>query len=163
MQKLKSFSSGPAEAVTGIRVPPQKRDATAPDEQLPVSRAQKDLSRADRLGDHGASILARIVARAHQVSVTELFHHTRSRAPIAHTRQMAMYLMHVVLGRSLTQVGQFFRRDRTTVAHACSRIEDLRDVPEFDEELNRLEEEIIRKTTPPERKSCPATGTRAND
>ncbi|HHS82686.1 MAG TPA: chromosomal replication initiator DnaA [Devosia sp.] len=149
--------------MTGIRVPARGGNGAVPEQQLPVSRAQEDLSRADRLGDHGASILARIVARAHQVSVTELFHHTRSRAPIAHTRQMAMYLMHVVLGRSLTQVGQFFRRDRTTVAHACSRIEDLRDVPEFDEELNRLEEEILRKTASPERNNRPATGTRAND
>jgi chromosomal replication initiation ATPase DnaA len=55
---------------------------------------------------------------------------------------MAMYLMHVALGRSLTQVGNFFQRDRTTVSYACMRIEDLRDDPGFDEELGNLEEAI---------------------
>ena len=119
-------------------------------EQVPCkqdSRAQVDLRSADQMGDCQASVLARIVARSHQVTAAELFHHSRSRAPIALTRQMAMYLMHVVLGRSLTEVGRFFRRDRTTVAYACSRIEDMRDDREFDEELDRLEQQIEHKTS----------------
>ncbi len=108
----------------------------------PVSRARKAWARADEIGDHAASVLVRMVARSHGFSVEELFRHSRSRAPIAATRQMAMYLMHVVLGRSLTQVGNFFQRDRTTVSYACMRIEDLRDDPQFDEELGNLEEAI---------------------
>ena len=38
-----------------------------------------------------------------------------------------MYLAHVTCGLSLTEVGEVFARDRTTVAHACGRVEDLRD------------------------------------
>jgi chromosomal replication initiation ATPase DnaA len=38
-----------------------------------------------------------------------------------------MYLAHVHLGLSLSEVGRAFGRDRTTVAHACARIEDSRD------------------------------------
>ncbi len=104
-----------------------------------VSRAERAVRRADGMGDYKASVLARVVASAGNVSVAELFHHSRSRAPIAAIRQLAMYMMHVVLGRSLTQVGRFYGRDRTTVSHACMRIEDMRDDADFDEKLNQLE------------------------
>jgi len=50
-----------------------------------------------------------------------------------------MYLAHVVLELSLTEVGQVFARDRTTVAYACSRVEDLRDGLVFDRSLELLE------------------------
>ena len=50
-----------------------------------------------------------------------------------------MYLAHVTCGLSLTEVGQVFARDRTTVAHACSRVEDQRDDPAFDRALELLE------------------------
>ncbi len=105
----------------------------------PLSRADDAVARADRLGDTKASILARVIANAHHMSISELFHHTRSRAPIAATRQLAMYMMHVVLGRNLTQVGVFFGRDRTTVAYACMRVEDMRDDEKFDTEIENIE------------------------
>ena len=46
---------------------------------------------------------------------------------------------HVACGLTLTQVGHVFARDRTTVAHACGRVEDLRDDPSFDRSLELLE------------------------
>jgi len=103
------------------------------------SRAGRALRAADEIGDQAASMLARIVAHAHNVTVAELFHHSRSRAPIAATRQLAMYLMHVALGRSLSEVGRFFGRDRTTVSYACMRIEDMRDDPGFEQQVLALE------------------------
>jgi hypothetical protein len=53
-------------------------------------------------------------------------------------RQMAMYLAHVAFRLSFTQVGQLFGRDRTTVAHACGVIEDLRDDHILDRALTVL-------------------------
>jgi len=106
------------------------------------SRAERAVRAADEIGDRAGSMLVRIVAQAHDVTVTELFHHSRSRAPIAATRQLAMYLMHVVLGRNLTEVGRFFGRDRTTVSYACIRIEDMRDDPGFEQQVLELEMRI---------------------
>ena len=103
------------------------------------SRAHRAVQAADAIGDFRASVLVRVIAQAHEVSVFELFNHSRSRAPIATTRQIAMYMMHVVLGRNLTEVGRFFGRDRTTVAYACSRIEDMRDDAEIDQRIDDLE------------------------
>ena len=67
---------------------------------------------------------------------------SRGEAEVALARQLAMYLMHVVLGRLYQDVGRFFGRDRTTVSYACALIEDLRDDPEFDAEVSRLERRL---------------------
>lgn len=111
------------------------------------SRAGRAAKAADEIGDRAASMLARIVANAHNVTVVELFHHSRSRAPIAATRQLAMYLMHVALGRSLSEVGRFFGRDRTTVSYACMRMEDMRDDPGFEQQVLNLEELIAQSVS----------------
>lgn len=50
-----------------------------------------------------------------------------------------MYLAHVVGGETLTDIGEHFRRDRTTVAHACRLVEGRRDDPNFDRVLQLLE------------------------
>ncbi len=107
-----------------------------------ASRAQRAARAADEIGDRAASALVRIVARAHGVTVAELFHHSRSCAPIAASRQLAMYLMHVVLGRNFTQVGRFFGRDRTTVSYACRVMEDMRDDLEYEKQVADLEQRI---------------------
>lgn len=67
----------------------------------------------------------------------------RGRANVALARQTAMYLTHVGLRLSMTQVGILFERDRTTVSHACMIIEDRRDDPDFDLALELLERAVI--------------------
>jgi chromosomal replication initiation ATPase DnaA len=64
---------------------------------------------------------------------------TRGRARVALARQVAMYLAHIACGLSLTEVGELFERDRTTVAHACEVIEQRRDDANFDAALELLE------------------------
>ena len=83
-----------------------------------------------------------IVARHRNVPIRLLTHQTRSRLPAARARQLAMYLAHVVQGRTLTEVGEAFGRDRTTVSYACALIEDMRDDPGFDDEVSALEQQI---------------------
>jgi len=63
----------------------------------------------------------------------------RGQADVAIARQAAMYLAHVVFGLSLTRVGALFERDRTTVAHACARVEDRREDPTLDRALGIAE------------------------
>src|SRR6218665_1405538 len=46
-----------------------------------------------------------------------------------HVRQIAMYVCHVALGISLSDIGQAFGRDRTTVSHACGGGEGRRADP----------------------------------
>ena len=82
------------------------------------------------------------VAALFGVPLRELHSTTRGSPRTAFARQVAMYLAHVVLGLSLTEVWIIFARDRTTVAHACAMVEDERDDPELDARLDHLERAI---------------------
>ncbi len=64
---------------------------------------------------------------------------SRSTIKIAYARQIAMYLAHTKFGVSYADVGTFFNRNRSTVAHACQVIEDQRDEKDFDDHLSRME------------------------
>jgi len=83
-----------------------------------------------------------LIAREKRIPIRLLIHRSRCRVDAARARQLAMYLSHVVLGRSLTEIGEAFGRDRTTVSHACAVIEDMRDDPRFDEEVSELERRL---------------------
>lgn len=86
-----------------------------------------------------AERVAALVSREKKVSKPLLFNRSRCRVDTARARQLAMYLTHVVLGQSLTAVGTAFGRDRSTVSYACALIEDMRDDPQFDGDVGRLE------------------------
>jgi chromosomal replication initiation ATPase DnaA len=88
---------------------------------------------------HGCDDVIALVARQKKVPIRLLTHKSRCRPAAARARQLAMYLSHVVFGRSLAEIGEAFGRDRTTVSYACARIEDMRDDPRFDEEVCALE------------------------
>ena len=47
-----------------------------------------------------------------------------SRRSTCHVRQISMYVCHVVLRLSLSDIGAAFGRDRTTVGYACNVVED---------------------------------------
>jgi chromosomal replication initiation ATPase DnaA len=85
-----------------------------------------------------------LVSAALGASLIELRGARRGRAPVAFARQTAMYLAHVHFGLSLSQVGRNFGRDRTTVSHACARVEDSRDDPKFERVLACLEAALDR-------------------
>lgn len=84
-----------------------------------------------------------LIARERCVPKILLLHKSRCRSGAAKARQLAMYLMHVAMGQSLTAVGEAFGRDRTTVSYACGLIEDMRDDPAFDHDLDRLEALLV--------------------
>lgn len=68
---------------------------------------------------------------------------TRKCAPVARARQIAVYLHHVAMGASLSDCARLFGRDRSTMRHACARIEDMRDDPAFDDGLARLAAALV--------------------
>lgn len=94
--------------------------------------------------DSACRFLETLVAAALGVALSDLRAKNRGRASVAFARQTVMYLAHVQLGLSLSQVGRSFGRDRTTVAHACARIEDSRDDPAFERVLSCFEAALDR-------------------
>ncbi|MDZ4790179.1 MAG: helix-turn-helix domain-containing protein [Hyphomicrobiales bacterium] len=97
---------------------------------------------------HHRAVLEHAVASAFGVSREDLLAPTRRQAPIAFARQVAMYLAHVGYSLTFTQIGELFSRDRTTVAHACSLVEDMRDDDALDHTLSALEKAIRAATQP---------------
>ena len=89
--------------------------------------------------DPVAQVIDPVVAAVFDVPLDDLRATTRGAPRAAFARRVATYLTHVVLGLSLTEVGNSFARDRTTVAHACAMIEDMRDDPVLDARLDHLE------------------------
>lgn len=79
------------------------------------------------------------MTHAFGVPQMEFWRLTRGQPHVALARQVGMYLAHVSFELSLTEVGMLFTRDRTTVAHACSVVEDRRDDPRFDRTIDLLE------------------------
>jgi chromosomal replication initiation ATPase DnaA len=86
-----------------------------------------------------ARFLEAIVACAFNVPVDVIRSARRGPAPVALSRQVAMYLAHTRFGLSFSAAGALFGRDRTTAAHACKTVEDCRDDPRFDAALDCLE------------------------
>ena len=87
-------------------------------------------------------LLEQAVARVFDVETDLMRLPTRGRARVALARQVAMYLAHVGCGLSLTESGELFDRDRTTVAHACHVVEGRREDPGFDRAIELLERVI---------------------
>ncbi|MGI9482333.1 MAG: helix-turn-helix domain-containing protein [Hyphomicrobiales bacterium] len=80
-----------------------------------------------------------LIAQVFDIPLNELSAATRRSARTAFSRQVAMYLAHVVCELTPTQIGEHYGRDRTTVAHACRRVEDRRDDPHLDVSQDFLE------------------------
>jgi chromosomal replication initiation ATPase DnaA len=97
---------------------------------------------------HAGDLISVVVSAAFTVPVGELRAASRRRAPVALARQSAMYLAHVTLGLTFTEVGRVFGRDRTTAAHACRKIEDRRTELRLDAALAELEHALRRDLAP---------------
>ncbi len=93
-------------------------------------------------------VIEYVVAQVFGVSRDDLRAGSRGRAHVAQARQVAMYLAHVICQKTLSEVGRLFERDRTTVAHACSLVEDRRDDPLFDQVMELLEGLVGAMTAP---------------
>ena len=107
-------------------------------EDCGILRSRKEFAGREEC-EGACRFIETLVSAALGISVAELRADKRGRAAAAFARQTAMYLAHVHLGLSLSQVGRNFGRDRTTVAHACACVEDTRDDPKFERVLLCLE------------------------
>lgn len=107
---------------------------------------ERTARRGGRRAETGSAACRRVVAlvgASAGVGVSDILAPTRSRAAVAAARQLAMYLCHTLLSLSMTEVGRYFGRDRTTVAHACALVEDLRDDGDADARIARIEEAVM--------------------
>lgn len=114
--------------------------------------ALKDFSRIQKLRrkSHDASqemlrrhaqynLVLSYVAAAHHIKPEFLLTASRGSKHLSEARQVTNYLAHVVYGMNFTDIANLAYRDRTSIAHGCRRIEDLRDLPDRDRALHFAE------------------------
>lgn len=95
--------------------------------------------------DRRATRIVDLVGAAYGVTRAEMLSRRRSLNQVQ-ARQLAMYLVHTLLSRTYQEVGVLFDRDRTTVSHACARIEDQReDKSRFEREVGAIEAAVVRE------------------
>ena len=87
-------------------------------------------------------LISYLVSDVFHVPVYMLFLSQRGKAKHALARQVAMYLLHICLGKSFSEIGRIFGRDRTTVSYACRLIEDRRENLNMDWTLSLMEQSV---------------------
>ncbi len=92
-----------------------------------------------RLARARRDIVMRCVSMCLDVPLRTMMRPGRGQAREVLARHICMYLLHVVFSLPPAVIGCLFRKDRTTVAHACRRIEERRDKAAFDAFLHALE------------------------
>lgn len=85
-----------------------------------------------------ARIAVALAAGACGVSPDEVMSAGRALAVVL-ARQVAMYVASVAWGMSLGRVARAFGRDRATVRHACSMMEERREDARFDRWIEAIE------------------------
>ncbi|WP_428029228.1 helix-turn-helix domain-containing protein [Ancylobacter sp.] len=91
-------------------------------------------------------VVARLAAAATDIPLSQVLHARRLDRRCASARALAMYLAHVALGLPMTRVAAGFGRHRSTVAHACRRIEERREIAGWDRYVAALEDDARRLT-----------------
>ena len=81
-----------------------------------------------------------VAAQAFGVALAGVRAAERGDRATAQARQVAMYLSHVVFSIAGGSVADLFGRSRTATYHAFRRIEALRDDPDLNRTLTRLED-----------------------
>ena len=102
--------------------------------------------KSDRFSSVACKLTARmakeIVCEAYGLPHASLMTIEKRGAELARARQIAMYLSHVVGQLTLYEVAELFHRDRSTVSHACISIEDSRDSPVLEMQLEYMEKRL---------------------
>ncbi len=89
------------------------------------------------------NLIVMVVAEKFSVPIHMIICKTRAVAKAALARQIAVYLAHTTLSVTYSAAAEFFQRDRTTIAHACRLVEDLRDDEQFDLKLSNIETLVV--------------------
>ena len=115
-----------------------KTDPNASQRSQDDTQHQVACSQSSR-AEFATRLVVRLVSNSHDLEETAVMDTSRGSSEISRARQIAMYLLHTSLSIPYGTIAKLFGRDRTTVAHACRTIEDLRDIPASDDAILKLE------------------------
>ena len=120
-------------------MPSPARGRRAPD-RLPLTPTMRRVLMRNAVED--------IVAAAYAIERTAFRCDTKRRRNVLFPRRLAMYLLHVVAGVNLGDIGNLYGRDRRTASYSCAWIERARDEPGLDEVIGLLEPLVALRCRP---------------
>jgi len=85
------------------------------------------------------SLIVSYVHAANHIAPEYVLGSSRGSQHLSRARHIVYYLSHVGFGMSYTHIGQMTMRDRTSVAHGVTRLEDGRDTPAVDRAMHFAE------------------------
>jgi chromosomal replication initiation ATPase DnaA len=92
------------------------------------------------IANQRASLAQFVAAQVYGVPLEQLRAPTRGRPRVARARQIAIHLARSVFAMSHNQLADEFKRDRSTIHHACHVIDGMREGnAEFDASLRWME------------------------
>lgn len=91
------------------------------------------------------NLVLNLTAHAFDTTRAQILAPHRGRQWVSEARQVAIYLSNTICQVKLMDIAEWFGRDRTTVTYAMHRIEDRRDDPWFNVQLERLEDRLRAK------------------
>ena len=121
---------------------PRRRPCLKPSRALAVTAPETKGAKAQGVGAPPRRAVRQLVLEMTAMGERPVLRRDNRRAT-CHVRQIAMYVCHVVLRLSLSDIGAAFGRDRTTVGHACHVVEDRRDDPAFDAFVSAIERMVF--------------------
>lgn len=113
--------------------------AKAPKRVQKFGQRHKPMSREALRQYAQYNLVLSYMASAHRTKPEFLLAASRGSKHLSDARHMTNYLAHVVFGMNFTDISKMALRDRTSIAHGCNRIEDLRDLPHYDRALHFAE------------------------
>ncbi|WP_424550440.1 helix-turn-helix domain-containing protein [Shinella sp.] len=124
--------------------PAPETKSREPDEAAGRARGMTDLPQAPFVpAPVACRIVRQLVLEMTAMASDWALRRRDGRRSTCHVRQIAMYVCHVVLRLSQSEIGAAFGRDRTTVGHACNVVEDRRDDAAFDAFVSAIERVVI--------------------
>jgi hypothetical protein len=112
---------------------------------IPVPPDYRSASMETVLSGHSFAcrIVTQLTRELLSLSSRAMVKNTDLRRPNAHVLQISMYICHVVLRMSLSEIGQAFGKHRTTVSYACHTVEDRRDDASYDQFVSTVERIVL--------------------
>jgi len=104
-----------------------------------LRRTRHDLTEEEMRRQAQYNLILSYVAAAHHTRPEFLLAASRGSKHLSGARHIANYLAHIVYGMNFTDIGVLAARDRTSIAHGCERVEDLRDGKAHDRALHFAE------------------------
>ena len=85
------------------------------------------------------SLVVANISLVHRIPINAIMDSRRGRKKVSEARQLSQYLCHIGFQQSFSDIGKSFKRDRTSVSHACQQIENMRDTDNYDLATDCLE------------------------